>query len=336
VTSSELLIRVFKRLKKFSIIILVFAVIIAMLFAFYAKRTPIIYISKASVFPLNSSSESVSSSSALTQLFLGTEAGKNFTEDASINIIELAQSRTTREAVASIRIPGMGNKMIATLLVEDYNNHRGLFEDKIGMPANEVDLVSLGGRLLQQGLTAAINKNNILILTFAGRDVQLVKAVSYGVVEKISKFYIDLKIEKAKADFDFATLKADSLRQVMNNKDYQLVGIDRKTLFTPDRLEYKLPSENVMSEKQMIHNQYSQAVANQQNAAYKLQKATPLVKILDRPEPPYDVQKKSALVYGFIGAIIGGILMSLVLSLGLIFTYAKGEMQKLVTPQLQA
>lgn len=331
--TSELFTLIIKRLKRFSILIIVFAIACAAVFFYYAKKSPATYTSKASVFPLTSSRETVSPSSAITQLLLGSEGGKSFTDDASINIVELAQSRSTREAVAAIRLPSMNNKTIAELIINDYNDHRGLFEDKIQMPKDDVEMIITAGGLLRDGLNASINKNNTLILGYTGRSKDLVKEVSYGFIEMISKFYIELKREKAKMDYDFATTKLDSLRGVMNGKDVQLVGIDRTTLFTPNRMEYKLPTENVLTEKQMIRNQYMQAVANQQSAMYKLQKETPIVKVLDKPEPPYESEKKSSLTYAAIGGFIGLVLISILLCLNLIGHYIKSETTKLLSSE---
>ncbi len=230
-------------------------------------------------------------SSALSAL-LGTESTKSFSDDASINIIELAQSRTTREEVAAMRDSSMGNKTIAELLLDDINDHRGWFEPKVKRPSNEYALITWAGQVLKDGLNAAINKNNMLILSYTGRSPDLVRTISYGFINKISLFYIQLNQEKAKRDFEFATSKVDSLRKVMNTKDNQLIAIDKRTLFTNTaKLEFRVPTENLLADKQMIRQQYAQAVANQQNAAYKLQKATPLIKVLDRPEPPYDIRK---------------------------------------------
>lgn len=290
-----------------------------------------LFISKATVFPLTGGSEANNASSTITQI-LGGESGKSFSEEASINIIELAQSRTTAEAVAAEVIDSLGKKNIATLLIEDRNNHKGLLEDKIQVPADYNDLIVLGGHLLQAGLVANVNKNNMLVINFKARSQGLVKIVTYSLISKVSQYYIDLKREKAKNDFNFATDKVDSLRRVMNAKDYQLIAIDRKTLFTnPGRMEYKMPSENLIADKMMIRNQYSQAVANQQNAAYKLQKSTPIIKILDKPEPPYDIEKKSLVVYGFIGVVLGCFLIAMFLMVPLLMDYAKFQTSRLIS-----
>ncbi len=80
----------------------------------------------------------------------------------------------------------------------------------------------------------------------------------------------------------------------------------------------------------MIRQQYAQAVANQQNAAYKLQKATPVIKVLDKPELPFDVENKSAILYGLIGLFAGGIAISLFFTGGIIIKFARKEINKAI------
>jgi uncharacterized protein involved in exopolysaccharide biosynthesis len=329
-TTQELITAIYNRLKKVGLLIITVAIVAALAMVLYAKQKPVTFTSKSSVFPLTSGNDNNASSSTLSAL-LGTESTKNFTDDASINIIELAQSRTTREEVASIRDSSNGNKTIASLLLDDINNHRGWFEAKVIPPPNEPALITWAGQVLKEGLNASLNKNNMLILSYTGRSPELVRTISYGFINKISLFYIQLKQEKARRDFEFATSKVDSLSTVMNSKDNQLIAIDKRTLFTnTNKLEYRVPTENLIADKQMIRQQYAQAVANQQNAAYKLQKATPLIKVLDKPEPPYNVENKSAVLYGTLGFLAGLILTSLLFVSGLILSFVRLEFNKAV------
>ncbi len=331
-TTSELTRLIFKRLKKFRYIILAASIILAVLMVWYAKQTPVTLTSRASIFSIVSSPESSSTSSALSVLIGGGESGKSFSgDDASINIVELALSRYTREAVAATKVPSMGNKTIAELSINDINDHLGLLETKIEMPKTQEQLINTGGNILKGGLTAALNKTNTLILTYTGRSEELVRVISYQFIDRISKFYIDLKIEKAKRDFEFATGKVDSLRRVMNSKDYELIARDKTTLFTnTNKLEYRVPTENLIADKQMVRNQYATAVANQQNAAYKLQKATPVIQTLDRPEPPYDIQKKSKVFYGLLGFALGAVLTIGLLISGLIMRFIREETNRMI------
>ena len=114
-TTQELTTAIFQRLKKFRIYYNCCAIVAALALILYAKQKPVTYTSRSSVFPLTSGNDNNATSSTLSAL-LGTEGTKSFSDDASMNIIELAQSRTTREEVASIRDSSMGNKMIAELL----------------------------------------------------------------------------------------------------------------------------------------------------------------------------------------------------------------------------
>jgi uncharacterized protein involved in exopolysaccharide biosynthesis len=327
-TTQELTTAIFQRLKKIKLIIIIVSILAALAMILYAKQKPVTFTSRSSVFPLTSGNDNNATSSTLSAL-LGTEATKSFTEDASINIIELAQSRTTREEVASVRDSSMGNKTIAELLIDDINNHRGWFEAKVKMPTSEYALITWAGQVLQEGLNATVNKNNMLILSYTGRSPDLVKVISYGFINKISLFYIQLKQEKARRDFEFATGKVDSLRTVMNTKDDQLIAIDKRTLFTNTaKLEYRVPTENLLADKEMIRQQFAQAVANQQNAAYKLQKATPVIKVLDRPEPPYDIENKSAVLFGLMGLFAGFVLTSLLFVSGIILKFVRLEINK--------
>ncbi|MEP6616690.1 MAG: hypothetical protein ABJA57_08935 [Ginsengibacter sp.] len=328
--TTELTTAIFNRLRRFRFIIITVAVVFALLLAMYAKNTPVTLTSKSSIFSLSSGNDNPSATNALS-LILGSESNKSFSDETSINIIELAQSRTTREAVASIRVPSMGNKPIASLLVDDINHHLGWMEKEAEPPKNPEQLIIWGGSVLKNGITATINKNSMLVLTYTGRSEPLVKAISYGFIDKISQFYIDLKIEKAKRDFEFATSKVDSLRRVIGTKDYMLIAIDKRTLFTnTEKLEYRVPHENLLADKQMIRSQYAQAVANQQSAAYKLQKATPLIKVLDKPEPPYEVQSRSAITYGAIGFFLGALLVSALAISGLVLKFIKQEASKAI------
>ena len=330
ITNTDLTSSIFKRLKKYWYFILGAAILFASLLAIRAKNTPVTYTSKATIFSLSSANDNPSASSALN-IILGTESNKSFSDETSINIIELALSRTTSEAVAAMPVPTMGNKLVAELLADDINSHRGWMQPKIISPKDKEKLIIWAGIVLKSGITATINKNSSFVLTYTGRSQEMVKVISYGFIDKISQFYIDLKREKAKRDFEFASEKVDSLRKVMSTKDRMLITMDRRTLFTnTDKLEYRVPTENLLADKEMVRNQYASAVANQQSAAYKLQKATPLIRVLDRPEPPFERKSKSAMLYGIIGFLAGAVLIGGLVTSRLLFRYLRQEVSKAI------
>jgi uncharacterized protein involved in exopolysaccharide biosynthesis len=326
----ELIKQLIKRLKKFSWLIAIIALVFGGLFYFMAKQSVVIYTSKSTVFPLNSSNENASTS-AISNLLGLSDAPKSFSGEASINIVELAGSRRTREAVASSTIPSMKNKTIAELLVEENNSHTG-FTQNDPIETKKLDstaLVNVASNMLRLGFNAKINKNSILELYYSNSNPKIVKEVSYVFIKKLSEFYIDLKKKKAQIDFEFAVKKADSLLNVLNALDKRAIQLDESTFFTNEELKrFSLPKINVINDKQTVQSQYYYAVNNREAAAYKLQKETAIIEILDKPEGPYESTTKSTKLYAIIGMLLGGFIGVIIVSWKIINKYLGDELNK--------
>ena len=254
------------------------------------KLIVVIYASKSTVFPLNSSADNNISSSAISNILGLSDAPKSFSGEASINIVELATSRRTREAVAAARVPALKNKTVAELLIAEHNSHTGFMQnEEIKIPTDSSALVNSGSGMLNGAFTAKINKNGILELFYNNSSTKLVREVSYVFLDKISEFYIDLKKKKAQIDYEFAVTKADSLLSVLNVLDKRAIQLDESTYFTNDELKrFNLPKINLAQDKNTVQSQYYYAVNNREAAAYKLQKETPIIEALDKPEGLYD------------------------------------------------
>jgi hypothetical protein len=310
-------------------LIIIVAVIIAGLFFAVAKNTSAQYTSKATVFPLTNSSDNSLAGGALSSLLGGADASKSFSSEASINIIELALSRNVREAVAGARIPEKGNKMVGELLMQEANNNKSFFSKKINLPVDSTSQIVFGGKLLMPLISAKINKNDVLELYFTNTDTSLVRLVSQILIDKISQFYIDLKIEKATADYNFTVLKIDSIQKVLDSLDSKAIHLQNTTLFTPSGLlQYDLPKENLGDEKLRVGRERDISINNREEALWRLQKVTPIIAVLDKPNPPYDSQKPSSILYGIIGFIIGCALMVFIVIAGLLYRFAKIEIKK--------
>lgn len=325
----ELIKQLIKRLKKYSWFIAILAIVFGGLFFYVARQSVLLFTSTATVFPLSGTTES-SPGSAIGNLLGLADMPKSFTGDASINIVELATSRRTREAVAMERVPSMKNKTISELLIEENNRHLGFMQNgKIDTPLDSLSQINIASNLLKFAFSAKINKNGILELHFSNSNEQLVREVSYVYIEKLSEFYIDLKKKKAQIDYEFAVKKADSLLVVLNALDKRAISLDESTFFTNEGLQrYSIPKVNLAQDKATVQSQYYYAVNNRESAAYRLQKETPIIEPLDRPEPPYDTSKKSAIIYTFIGLILGTFLGMLAVSWKIINLYLSEELNK--------
>ena len=327
----ELVKQLLARLKKFSWLIIIIAAAFGGLFYYMAKQSVLLYTSKATVFPLNGNTESTPGSTISSLLGLG-DATKSFTGDASINIVELASSRRTREAVAMAKIPSMNNKTVSELIIEENNKHVGFMQNQTILPPRDsLSQINIASSLLGGGFVAKINKNGILELYFTNSDPKLVREVSYIYIEKLSEFYIDLKKKKAQIDYEFAIKKADSLLIVLNALDKRAIALDESTFFTNEGLQrYSLPKTNLAQDKATVQSQYYYAVNNRESAAYRLQKETPIIEPLDRPEPPFDQVQKSKMLYAIIGLILGSFIGILLVSFKIINRYLAEELNKAI------
>ncbi len=323
--TKEIVRKIFLKLAKYKLAIFFGAIIGAAAMFVYAKSIPPIYTAKATVFPLTASNENPTSS-AISTLLGGGDAPKSFSQDASINIVELAQSRNTREAVVLKRLPEFGNKRIAELLINNYNKTKKPQEPEIKMPKDTVALSALAGVMLSKNYTAKILKSGILEVTFSSTDQSILSPVSYALIDKISQFYIDLKIKKAKRDYDFTIKKVDSLQHIIDGFDRRAVRMNNTTLFVPNsKIEYSIPKENLVNAKERVMRLRDASANNREEALWRLQKATPIIATLDKPEPPFDKKGTSAFMYAIIGVVIGSVLIIGSLISPIVIAYVKEE-----------
>lgn len=329
-TSKALIKNIVSRIRKYKLLILAAGIALGVLLFFYAKRSRPVYTAKATVFPLTTPSDNPLSSSALSSL-LGIEtAPKSFSSEASINILELINSRNVREKVAATRMPSLGNKTIAEILATDQNEHRSLFKKVIPILTDTAAMASVGATLLEPIILAKMSKNGVLELYFSSARKELVTPVTNTLISVLSQFYIDLKISKALADYDFTVGKIDSLEGLLSGVNRRAIALQNTTFFTPvDRLEYSIPKENLSMEKGRVVRQRDMAVTNREEATWRLQKATPIISILDKPTEPFIVEKPSKILYGIGGFIAGCFLFTLLLIAGLLIKYTFSEMKKI-------
>ena len=220
----------------------------------HGKRTS--YTSKATLFPLLSPSDNTISNSMLQGILGLNDAPKSFSCEATINIIEVAQRRRIRESVVMTRLPEFGNKTIAELIIADINEHNPFYESAIDIPKDSLALAVKAGEIMKPDITAKMNKNGVLELYYTGNKEQYITPISNVIADKLSKFYVELKRQKALDDYTFTLDKIDSLQKMINVIDRKAIGMQQRTMFTPaELLEYAIPKDNVVSEKTRILRQ---------------------------------------------------------------------------------
>ncbi len=334
-TTQALAIKIFNRLRKLRFVILLGGLLISALFYFYAKRVPTVYSVKSSVFPLTSGPEKNSSTSKLSELIGASSGSKSLTDEANVNIEEVAKSKKTREAVAGEKIETCDNKTVAELLIDEYNLRKSFNANPIKRPNSETELRSIGAALLKDNYIVKFNKNSLLELTFTNTNEKLISPISYILINKISQFYTELKVKKAQFDFDFTTKKVDSFERILNSFDNRRVVLNNTTLFVnPNKLQYNIPQENLENDKLQVLAQRNGAASNREEALWRKQKVTPIIEILDKPEPPFDKVKPSKILYALVGFVVGCILFSFLFIVGLLYKFTNHQVQQTIAEKL--
>lgn len=330
-TTNELIRKIFLKISRFKFIVLTGGLLFAVLMFFYARNVKPVYTTKASVFPLTTSTDNSAASSTLSSLLGISESPKSFSQEASINIVELALARSTREAVAMERLPQEGNKRIADILIDNFNESKPFYATAIKKPTDTAALASLGGDMLKGSVQAKINKNGILELNYSNTDIDLVSPICYKFIDKISEFYKMLKIQKAQLDYNFTIRKIDSLDAVLSTFDKKAIQLNNTTMFVPsEKIEFSIPKENLANQKEWVTRQRDASANNREEALWRLQKVTPIIATLDKPNPPFDVNKPMSVLYGAIGFFLGCIITVFFLIAGILYNYTKSEINKAI------
>jgi hypothetical protein len=329
VNSPELLKTIIEKLKRYKIIVLAAGSLVAVLAFVYANGKRTTYTSKATLFPLLSPSDNTISNNMLQGILGLNDAPKSFSSEATINIIELAQSRRIRESVVTTRLPEFENKTIGEILIDDINNNKPFYSAAVTIPKDSLSLAIKASEIIKPDITAKMNKNGVLELYYTGANENLITPVSNVIADKLSKFYVELKRQKALDDYNFTLDKIDSLQKMINSEDRKAIVMQQRTMFTPpELLEYAIPKVNIASEKERILRQRDMYINNRDEAVWRLQKVTPIIAMLDKPTAPFDVKKQPIVLLMVIGFIAGCIIGMLMLTGGMLYRYCKSELYK--------
>ncbi len=327
-STNEFLQSVIQTISKKKVLIAFASLFLAVLLFLLALTSKPVYTSRATVFPLTNQNENALTAGGLNVLLGIAEPSKSFSSEASINILELALSRNVRESVAATRLAEFGNKTIAELLIQSVNDNQKFYSKKIIVPSDSTSLVIKGAEILKPRLDAKVNKNGVLELYFSSANQAIIKPVSETIIAKISAFYINLRTQKATADYNFIVKKIDSLDFILNSFDRRAIQLQNTTLFTPDKLEYAIPKENLLNDKDRLLKQRDAAINNRDEALWRLQKVTPIIATLDKPTPPFSVQKKSPVLWLIIGLVAGALLSVIFVLRKILLDYGMHEIRR--------
>ncbi|MEM6802082.1 MAG: hypothetical protein AAF696_11805 [Bacteroidota bacterium] len=289
-------------------IILAFALVLGLLLGLYAYTSPTYYKSKASFHPEANAGDGPSLDGLNPFSLLMGGGGLDGSE--AVMMEEVLKSRKLREHVVKDSCMFQGQKeQLADLIIEYYPTSnspiallRSLFTPK--RVYTEETKVIFASIFIEGGLKTEKLESGFLNMEFTFPHDTLTEIISKTYIDKLSQYYTDQKTEKADSNFQFFKRRADSVKNELDIAARALANFE-------DRNKSLVYARQALSAKEYeirleyLKEMYITLVASREQAATQLQRSTPIIQILDEPVPPFEIIRKSALLYSFLGIILG-------------------------------
>lgn len=157
--------------------------------------------------------------------------------------------------------------------------------------------------------TEVSEKTSIMKLTIQFTDEQLTYELANRLFDEMSNFYIDKMVERQRETWVGLKQKTDSLKALIETKQYQLAGIRDKYRATWLYHE-EVPKTILDQEIKMLQVVYGESLKNREMASFALETRTPFIQAIDLPILPLKVIHRSwlntlilSVIYGlFIGS----------------------------------
>jgi hypothetical protein len=132
----------------------------------------------------------------------------------------------------------------------------------------------------------------------------------------VNAFYISTKTEQLNKTIQSLTLKADSIRTILDRNIYQVASsIDNTPYVNPNLQTLRIDSQKKGVDVQLNSAIYMQLVQNIETSKLSLAQQTPVIRIVDRPLYPLPTQSISILIAIIVALFISIVLLSLFLIL---------------------
>lgn len=164
------------------------------------------------------------------------------------------------------------------------------------------------------------NQSIYKVACTSGNELFSFYLVKY-VVDVTSSFYIDTKTSLANNNLRMLQNEADSLRRLLGSTITAAAAQTDATFnLNPAYQVERSGSQQSQVSASALGQAYGQVLQNLELAKITLQKETPLYQIVDEPQLPLVMDKKSKLIYLIIGGFLAGFLICFYLIIKRVFS----------------
>ena len=152
-------------------------------------------------------------------------------------------------------------------------------------------------------------KGTIITVTATSINPDFSLLLARRMVKEASDLYIDIKTSVSASNVNRLQQKADSLLALLNNKSYQVAGMQINDA-NPALKSVLVPTELASRDRTVLATLYTEVVKNLETVRTTLMLQTPVIEVLDMPHAPLEDGKKKlsfVLIIGFIIGIVIGV-----------------------------
>ncbi|TAE50535.1 MAG: hypothetical protein EAZ89_11895 [Bacteroidetes bacterium] len=242
-------------------------------------------------------------------LILGDAAGGAGGE--AVFMMGILQSRHLSEAVAADSIMMYGQKrLIADLLIEHTPPFTSLTSLIVNtfvppkIPSTYARRIVSAGRQLRGSLMIEEREDGFIQMQISYYNDSLCGKISRSYIKQLDVYYKRQKTEKAARNVAFFANRADSVKKELDKVSYAIANYRDRNQFSSLLRNEVYPTDLTLKQG-MLQQMYSSLIISREQAVAQLQQDTPIIQVLDEPDPPYDTVKASLVLYILIGLFLG-------------------------------
>lgn len=235
-------------------------------------------------------------------------------------MIEILQSRHINEAVAADTIlVEEQRRLAARVILEMYDPGFSIVQWVTELftgkpePLTDAKRIKNAAGIMESLLKAEVTENGFIVMLFSCKDPEIGRQLSYRYIHHLTQYYERQRTEKAKNNVAFFTQRADSVKRELDKVTYGLARNIDQNQFRIRATSEVYPSE-LRAKQEILKQMFITLTISREQAVAQLQQETPVIQVLDRPEPPYTRKGRSVIKYGLMGWFLGSFFLTLFLT----------------------
>jgi len=148
---------------------------------------------------------------------------------------------------------------------------------------------------------------NIITLSYISVNENFAKQFTETLIDEMSKMYITHQTKQARNTLDFLQDRADSVfkeLELAEEEFAKIKDINQRIVKASGRLK----ELQLMRRVEVLNTMYLEIVKNLELSKLTLLNQTPIITIIDKPILPLEEDSYSKVIFGILGAFLGGFL----------------------------